>query len=111
MARLQIHSSVVPLSGEYNPQSLSFHAAKIALVENLLAQRTHTGMKVERDHDDGRTNLTIEGTVGDVINLLLTLHHHGAGLFQVEAEDQAELDEINKEFAGAPAVTIELADG
>lgn len=110
MARLRTHSSVVPLSGEYNPQSLSFHAAKIALVENLLAHRTHTGMKVERDHDDGRPELTIEGTADDIINMLLTLHHHGAGIFQAEAEDQDELDEINKEFAQMPAVAIELAD-
>ena len=109
MARLHTEGSN-PLSLEYDPPALAFHAAKISLVEDIVNRRSWNGLRVTRDHEDGRTDLTIEGDVEHVISLLLTLHHHGAGLFDVEADTPEELSELNAEFSGVPAVKIELAD-
>lgn len=110
MARLHTHSAGPLTSGEYNPYSQAFHAAKISLIESVISNRGENRMKEERDHEDGRVDLTIEGDVEHVINLLLTLHYHGAALFDVEADTPEELSKLNAEFSGVTAVKIELAD-
>ena len=109
MARLYTNTTN-PLDPEYDPPALAFHAAKISLVEDLVNRRSWNGLKVFRDHDAGRTDLTVEGDVEHVISLLLTLHHHGAGMFEVVAESTEELSAVTEEFGGLPAVRIGLGE-
>lgn len=96
--------------GSCDHTSGAFHAIRNSLVSEIVADRAWTGMTISYYGEDGRTDLVVKGEADHITNLLLTLHYHGAGLFQVEADTKGELALLREEFSQLPAVSIELAE-